>query len=343
MKRFRILLNLFLSLIQSFLFSAWAADSHTGTLIEAAKKEGKLVVYTSMNQRDMTLLVQDFKKRYPFIDAQIFRANSQKLLPRIETEARAKRHQADVFTASFPIWPELMRQKLVTPYQSPESQRYPKELKDPNGYWTILYLQIMGMAYNTRLVPPSRAPKRYEDLLGPQWKSQEIGMDYRDNTWFAVMMEIMGEGEGLNFMKRLAAKDLYMRENKSLLTQLMAAGEFLVLANTYVDTGMEYIKAGAPIEWLPGRDPVPASTHLLGIYSFASHPNASKLFVDFLLSKEGQKAMSGGAVAKFPANPEVESELRAKIKGHKLHPIDPTMASRFDRLTKNFEEIFWKK
>ena len=343
MKRFRILLNLFLSLIQSFLFCAWAADSHTGTLIEGAKKEGKLVVYTSMNQRDMTLLVQDFKKRYPFIDAQIFRANSQKLLPRIETEARAKRHQADVFTASFPIWPELMRQKLVTPYQSPESQRYPKELKDPNGYWTILYLQIMGMAYNTRLVPPSRAPKRYEDLLGPQWKSQEIGMDYRDNTWFAVMMEIMGEGEGLNFMKRLAAKDLYMRENKSLLTQLMAAGEFLVLANTYVDTGMEYIKAGAPIEWLPGRDPVPASTHLLGIYSFASHPNASKLFVDFLLSKEGQKAMSGGAVAKFPANPEVESELRAKIKGHKLHPIDPTMASRFDRLTKNFEEIFWKK
>jgi iron(III) transport system substrate-binding protein len=156
-------------------------------------------------------------------------------------------------------------------------------------------------------------------------------------------MEIMGEGEGLNFMKRLAAKDLYMRENKSLLTQLMAAGEFLVLANTYVDTGMEYIKAGAPIEWLPGRDPVPASTHLLGIYSFASHPNASKLFVDFLLSKEGQKAMSGGAVAKFPANPEVESELRAKIKGHKLHPIDPTMASRFDRLTKNFEEIFWKR
>jgi iron(III) transport system substrate-binding protein len=343
MKLLNVFFALSFCLTQVIFVQAMAAENHTSTLVEAAKKEGKLVVYTSMNQRDMTLLVQDFKRRYPFIDAQIFRANSQKLLPRIETEARAKRHQADVFTASFPIWPELMRQKLVTPYQSPESQRYPKELKDPHGYWTILYLQIMGMAYNTRLVPPSRAPKRYEDLLGPQWKSQEIGMDYRDNTWFAVMMEIMGEGEGLNFMKRLAAKDLYMRENKSLLTQLMAAGEFLVLANTYVDTGMEYIKAGAPIEWLPGRDPVPASTHLLGIYSFASHPNASKLFVDFLLSKEGQKAMSGGAVAKFPANPEVESELRAKIKGHKLHPIDPTMASRFDRLTKNFEEIFWKR
>jgi len=319
------------------------AQDYNSKLVEDAKKEGKLVVYTSMNQRDASILVQEFKKRYPFIDGQIFRANSQKLLPRIETEARAKKYQADVFTASFPIWPELIRQKLVAPYQSPESQRYPKELKDPNGYWTILYLQVMGMAYNTRLIPPGSTPKRYEDLLTDRWKKQEIGMDYRDSTWFAVMMEIMGEREGLNFMKRLAAKELYMRENKSLLTQLMAAGEFLVLANTYVDTAVEYIKSGAPIAWLPGRDPVPASTHLLGIHAFAHNPNASKLFVDFLLSRDGQKALAGGAVAKFPANPDVDSDLKAMVKGHKLHPIDPTMASRFDRLSKNYEEIFWKK
>jgi len=343
MERLRLFLALFLSLAQGFFFCAIAAEDHTRKLVEGAKKEAKIVVYTSMDVRDATLLLQEFKKRYPFIDTQLYRSNSQKLLPRIELEARTKKHQADVFTASFPIWNELLRQGLVARYRSPESQRYPKELKDPNGYWTILNLQVMGMAYNTKLVPPGSAPKRYEDLLSPKWKKQEIGMDYRDNVWFAVMMEIMGESEGLNFMERLAAKDLYMRENKSLLLQLMAAGEFLVLANVYVDTAMGFIKAGAPIEWLPGRDPVPASTHLLGLYSFASHPNAAKLFVDFLLSKEGQRSLSSGAVAKFPANPEVESELRAKIKGHKLHPIDPTQASRYDRLTENFKEIFWKK
>jgi iron(III) transport system substrate-binding protein len=146
-----------------FLWSAAVsarAQDHNSKLVEGAKKEGKLIVYTSMNQRDATLLVQEFSKRYPFIDGQIFRANSQKLLPRIETEARAKKYQADVFTASFPIWPELIRQKLVAPYQSPESQRYPKELKDPNGYWTILYLQVMGMAYNT--TRPSR--QRAEEI-----------------------------------------------------------------------------------------------------------------------------------------------------------------------------------
>jgi hypothetical protein len=108
-------------------------------------------------------------------------------------------------------------------------------------------------------------------------------MDYRDNTWFAVMMEIMGESEGLNLMRRLAAKDLYMRENKSLLTQLMAAGEFLVLANTYVDTAAEYMRSGAPIAWLPGRDPVPASTHLLGIHAFAQNPNRLQAVCGFSL------------------------------------------------------------
>jgi hypothetical protein len=110
-----------------------AAEDHTATLVERAKKEGKLLLYTSMNARDATLLLQEFKKRYPFIDTNLYRANSLKLLPRIELEARTKKHQADVFTASFPIWPELVRQKLVAPYVSPESQRYPKELKDPNG------------------------------------------------------------------------------------------------------------------------------------------------------------------------------------------------------------------
>ena len=114
-------LSLILALLLTMSSLAWAAEDHTRNLVEGAKKEGKLVVYTSMNQRDATLLLQEFKKRYPFIDGQIFRANSQKLLPRIETEARAKKHQADVFTASFPIWPELMRQGLVSRYQSPES------------------------------------------------------------------------------------------------------------------------------------------------------------------------------------------------------------------------------
>ena len=191
------------------------------------------------------------------------------------------------------------------------------------------------------MVTPDIARKRYEDLLHPRWRPQQIAMDYRDSSWMAVMLEIMGETEGIAFMKKLAAKDLYMRENKNLLTQLLAAGEFPVLANTYLETFAKIQKAGAPIEWVAGRNPIPASTHLLGIYAHARHPNAAKLFVDFLLSREGQ-SLTANVIGTYPANPDVESELRKKTAGYRLHPVNPKMMSRFDEINKQYMEIFWK-
>jgi len=322
-----------------------AAASPSGAadpkIVEAAKKEGKLVAYVSMLTENATALLAEFKKKYPFIDTSLYRANTQKLLPKIQLEARTQQHQADVISATFTIWNELTRGKLIMKYDSPERSRFPADLKDADGYWNILHLGVQGMAYNTKMVPPDIAPKSYEDLLHPRWRPKQIAMDYRDSSWMAVMLEIMGEAEGIAFMKKLAAKDLYMRENKNLLTQLLAAGEFPVLANTYLETFSKIQKAGAPIEWVAGRNPIPASTHLLGIYAHARHPNAAKLFVDFLLSREGQ-SLTANVIGTYPANPDVESELRKKTAGYRLHPVNPKMMSRFDEINKQYMEIFWK-
>ena len=316
----------------------YAADPK---IVDGAKKEGKLVAYVSMLTGNATSLLQEFKKKYPFIETSLYRANTQKLLPKIQLEARTQQHEADVISATFTIWNELIRGNLIMKYESPERTKYPEALKDSDGYWNILHLGVQGMAYNTRLVSPDIAPRKYEDLLHPRWRPKQIAMDYRDSSWMAVMLEIMGEQEGLAFMKKLAAKDLYMRENKNLLTQLLAAGEFPILANTYLDTHIRIQKSGAPIEWVPGRNPIPASTHLLGIYPHARHPNAAKLFVDFLLSKEGQ-ILTANVIGSYPANPNVESELRKKTAGYRLHPVNPKMMSRFDEINKQYMDIFWK-
>jgi iron(III) transport system substrate-binding protein len=322
-----------------------AAASHSVAadpkIVDAAKKEGKLVAYVSMLTENATALLAEFKKKYPFIETSLYRANTQKLLPKIQLEARTQQHQADVISATFTIWNELTQGKLIMKYDSPERARFPAGLKDADGYWNILHLGVQGMAYNTKLVTRDIAPKRYEDLLHPRWRPKQIAMDYRDSSWMAVMLEIMGEAEGIAFMKKLAAKDLYMRENKNLLTQLLAAGEFPVLANTYLETFAKIQKAGAPIEWVAGRNPIPASTHLLGIYAHARHPNAAKLFVDFLLSREGQ-TLTANVIGSYPANPDVESELRRKTAGYHLHPVNPKMMSRFDETNKQYMEIFWK-
>src|SRR5204863_282390 len=124
---------------------------------------------------------------------------------------------------------------------------------------------------------------------------------------------------------------LYAREQESL--DPVTRRRRVSRAREYLETFAKIQKAGAPIEWVAGRNPIPASTHLLGIYAHARHPNAAKLFVDFLLSREGQ-SLTANVIGTYPANPDVESELRKKTAGYRLHPVNPKMMSRFDEINK---------
>ena len=177
------------------------------------------------------------------------------------------------------------------------------------------------MAYDTKLVAPDIAPKRYEDLLHPRWRPKQIAMDYRDSSWMAVMLEIMGEAEGIAFMKKLAAKDLYMRENKNLLTQLLAAGEFPVLANTYLETFRKNSKSRRAHRVGRGQKSDsrfdPSARHLRA----CAPSQCGKAFRRFFAIARRAK-LDGKRVGTYPANPDVESELK-KTAGYRLHPVNP--------------------
>lgn len=135
-------------LLLTALMAADPACASDPKIVEAAKKEAKLVAYVSMLTENATALLAEFKKKYPFIETALYRANTQKLLPKIQLEARAQQHEADLVSATFTIWNELTRGKLVMKYDSPERAKYPDALKDPDGYWNILHLGVQGMAYN---------------------------------------------------------------------------------------------------------------------------------------------------------------------------------------------------
>ena len=225
-------------------------------------------------------------------------------------------------------------------YKSPESDVFPARMKDPEGFWTVLYLQLQGMAYNADMVPQNLAPKTYEDLLHPRWRGKKIAMDYREQPWFTVMLNILGKEKGLDFMRKLAAQGLYQRDNKTLLTQLLAAREYPLLANTFLDDVFELKQAGAHVEWVPGHSPIPAGSHLMGVYAHAPRPNTAKLFADFLLSDEGQRVLTGRS-KKFPAKPGVDSELAKFVKGQEIHPVLPTMMADYASINKQFGDIFW--
>ena len=130
-------LTTFLVLVLFITTSAWGQADDRAKQIEAAKKEGKLLWYTSTNVTESKPLLDDFEKQYPFIKGEIFRASGEKTLNRIATETRAGRWDFDLVTIS--EVDALQDAKMLAPYKSPEARSYIPEFKDPNGYWTAVY------------------------------------------------------------------------------------------------------------------------------------------------------------------------------------------------------------
>ena len=143
----------------------WASDDQ---LIAGAKKEGEVSLYLSTNLTDANGMMQSFKQKYPFVNVGLFRADNEKLLSRILTEASAGKFSADVVLISSFEVRVLIQKKLLQKYLSAESRFYPEGFTDKDGYWTSVYSIPRVMAYNTKLVRPDAVPKTYEDLLQPR-------------------------------------------------------------------------------------------------------------------------------------------------------------------------------
>jgi len=314
---------------------SYAADSN---VVERARAEGEVVLYTAWGFDTLQLLQKSFAKKYPFIKLNSLRMRSERLLSRTIAEHKQRVFSADVFSGSQLAMLNHKRAGHLQKYLSPEQTAFAKEFKDADGFWTSFYVDTRVLAYNPRLLPRDQLPKTYDDLLLPRWKGM-LGMDESEYIMFGSLLEIMGREKGLAYMKRLAQQDLNLRNGHSLLTQLLVAGEFPL----YIDgfgSNIEQTKAqGAPIDWVP-LEPVIVSLYPVGLAVNAPHPNAARLLVDFLLSKEGQEI--GRAVAKIPGRSDVEAPFPRLTKGLKLYPVPVSVAERYGDLVKEFRDIFLK-
>jgi len=198
---------------------------HTAKLVEGAKKEGKMVWYTTIDINDAHALLKGFEKKYPFMKTGVWRSGGERHLSRIMAEARANRHLWDVVMSGGTKSEIIRKRGLTAKYLSPHRKFYPEGSKDPEGYWTDIYLNLMVIGYNTNLVSSQEAPKAWADLLDPKWKGN-MGIVTNADNWFIPMVKMMGEEKGLEYMKRLSGQDLQWRTGRTLVTQLVAAGEY---------------------------------------------------------------------------------------------------------------------
>ena len=141
-------------------------------LLEGAKKEGKVSLYTTLIVDQVVRPVKDaFEKEYPFLQVEFFRGNAERLVQKMMAEYQAKRYEVDIIDGT--VSPTMVRRaNLLQRFYSPMLADYPAELKDAQGFWGSTNLYFFATGYNTRMVKPAEAPKTYEDLLNPRWKGQ---------------------------------------------------------------------------------------------------------------------------------------------------------------------------
>ena len=316
--------------------SVWAQPDHTAMLIAGAKKENKLLWYTALTLADAGMLTQHFEQKYPFIKTETLRLGTDQLLTKIQTEARAGAFRADVIEIPGILGHVLKQDGLLEKYISPESKAYPASMKDPDGTWTSFFINTHVTVYNTKLVKKQEVPKTFEDLIHPRWKGK---IALRDNDFdnFGMMLKVMGREKGLNFMRRLAAQGVDLRSSFAAAVQGISAGEIPIGMNLYGTHTEEFKKKNAPVDWVP-MEFVLASIEPLGVGARAPNPNAARLFVDFLLSKEAQTMMSERS--RIPSRPDVPPNPPELTRGLNIIATDVSLANDSKQLAQEFYDIF---
>ena len=315
---------------------SWSAAAQP--LAEAAKKEGKVVIYGSLESGIMDAVEKAFTKKYG-IPIEYFRAASNKTLDRVLTEARAGRVLSDVVVTNRGPMLLLKEEKVFAKYTSPEAANFPADVRDPDGVLSPIYrMVIVGILYNTRLVKPEEAPRSLDDLLQPRWRGKWVMPDpsrhFTTGVWVRNLEEYYGK-DWMGFVKKMAEAKPILVESFIPSAQKIISGEALA-GITYVKYVHIFGKDGAPLDYV--RLPkMLADGHHAGISAKAPHPNAARLFVDFFISREGMQIMAqeGEFVTAQGVYPPIKDA--EKIKAVAMEELD---SKEYRKWAGEFRKLF---
>ena len=310
--------------------ASYAGADRTQRLIEGARKENALMIYSSMTVADMGALINAFQAKYA-VKAQHWRGSSEDIRNRVTREYAAGRYDADLAETAGPDMEAMVREQVLQKMVTPVSKELIPQATFAHGEWIATRLSVFAGAYNTNIFKRPDAPKTYEDLLDPRFKGK-LGIEAEDANWFMSVVLHMGEQKGLKLFKDIvAANGMSIRKGHTLLANLVPTGE-VPLALTAYSYRVEQLKnEGAPVEivFLP---PVVAFPTGIGIFKRAPHPHAALLFQDFILT-EGQKILAEREAV--PTNPKVKPAPAGMIF------VDlPRFMDEGEKWTRLFRETF---
>lgn len=304
-------------------------------IAEEARKEGRINLYGSMLENEATAVFSAFEKTYPGVKIDYFRSSEDKLVSKILAEAKAKTYNFDALITTAAA--HLKTYGMALKWSPPSASGFNPDLVDPDGMATPVYINTNVIQYNTRLVAKADVPKSYEDLTQSKWKGK-LCLEDSDFEWFAGLQSFMGRERALDLFKKIAANQPAMRNGHGLLSDLVSAGECPVAVNNYGNQVARAQKNGAETDFV-AINPVVTIVAPAVISKNAPHPNAAKLYVNWITSKEGQEFIvkNGGRI---PVRVDVEPDPPRLTKGLKLHVVKPMEAKELKDVQALYRQIW---
>jgi iron(III) transport system substrate-binding protein len=248
-----------------------------------ARREGQLLIYATGTQADP--LYQAFGKKFPFIRVTSFRGDSTFVAARMAEEYKAGRHLADAIDLSTGALHQMLEAGLLRPFTSPELAKIRPDAIEPNRHWVIDYESYLSLGYNTDLVADADAPKTLDDLLLPRWQGK---MAVPGTSTLANWVGALVLDKGDAFVRELGRQKIRVFQvSGRAVANLVVSGE-VALSPAMFSSHIANSKAhGAHVAWRP-LGGVYSTTGAVALASKAPHPHAAMLFIDFVLSREGQ-------------------------------------------------------
>lgn len=321
------------------LFALAAAQAQDAKLIEAAKKEGKVVVYGSLESDTTDTITKSFTKKTG-IPVEYWRASATKVMDRAMSEHRAGKPLFDIILTNDNPMQIMQQGGIFAKYDSPTAREYPKEAIDPNlgpRYRNV----VIGIVFNQNIVKSADAPKTLEDLVKPQYRGKLVMPDPTQHTtttqWVASLWKVLGKEKADKFIRDLAAMKPIFVESLLPAAERLASGE-TPIAITYVKYAYLYGKKGVSLDYTRlGK--FMGDGHYLALNNKAPHVNAGKVFIDYFLGDESMKLMAqlGEFVNRkgvYPPLPDAD-----KIQFVEMMDLD---TKQFAEKKKEYQQIFLK-
>lgn len=289
--------------IAGFAASAAAQQEPPASLIAAAKAEGALMMYSSDDEARQKAMLAGFEKKYG-IKGSFIRFPTGPLMQRFSVEADANNVQADIVSVSSPIPFESRPERFaaISTQDVPSLARWPREYIKPN--FVLHTLDVVALVYNTDQVKPADVPKTWADLADPKWKGRFLLTDPQVADNYLGWLDAVERKLGTDYLRKVATQNYKVTQSGASGVQMVAAGAYAFNAPTFTAFSAALIAKKAPIAIQYLNEPAVISARSFGIAARAPHPNAARLYANFLFSEEGMRLYCSVAPTSLAGDPE---------------------------------------